>query len=149
MDRIINAESMKELIILAIIIFTCLIGCDDVKVGYLRTYNAKYVPDSLVVKNQLDPGNKDDARREQFRIPWQSVKIEGVQGTMPIRYEIQSINAGDLDQTIREQFRIKDGGVIELQWDHTVPVGRYIISVNVSNEGHVEILDSLFTVIVK
>ena len=57
---------MKELIILAIIIFTCLIGCDDVKVGYLRTYNAKYVPDSLIVKNQLDPENKDDARREQF-----------------------------------------------------------------------------------
>lgn len=144
MDRI-----MKGLIIITIIITAFITSCNDVEIGYLMTTNAKYVPDSMVVKARLDPENNDDARREQFQIPWQSVKIEGVQGTMPIRYEIQSITAGDLNQTIRDQFKIKDGGVIELQWNHAIPEGRYVISLKVSNEGHVEILDSLFTVIVK
>lgn len=140
---------MKGLIILMMIITAIIMSCSDVEVGYLMTTNAKYVPDSMVIKAILDAENSDDARREQFQIPWQSVKIEGVQGTMPIRYDIQSINGGGLDQAIRDQFIIKDGGIIEIRWNHTVPEGRYVISVKVSNEGRMDILDSLFTVVVK
>ena len=97
-----------------IVIAACIAGCNDVEIGYLMTYNAKYVPDSMVVKARLDPENKDDAHREQFQIPWQSVKMEGVQGTMPVRYQIDKINNDELDQATRDQFVIKDGGIVEL-----------------------------------
>lgn len=132
-----------------IVIAACIAGCNDVEIGYLMTYNAKYVPDSMVVKARLDPENKDDAHREQFQIPWQSVKMEGVQGTMPVRYQIDKINNDELDQATRDQFVIKDGGIVELPWNHNVPEGKYVISVKVFNEGHTQVLDSIFTVVIK
>lgn len=140
---------MKGLIIVMIVIAACIAGCNDVEIGYLMTYNAKYVPDSMVVKARLDPENKDDAHREQFQIPWQSVKMEGVQGTMPVRYQIDKINNDELDQATRDQFVIKDGGIVELPWNHNVPEGKYVISVKVFNEGHTQVLDSIFTVVIK
>lgn len=132
-----------------IVIAACIAGCNDVEIGYLMTYNAKYVPDSMVVKARLDPENKDDAHREQFQMPWQSVKMEGVQGTMPVRYQIDKINNDELDQATRDQFVIKDGGIVELPWNHSVPEGKYVISVKVFNEGHTQVLDSIFTVVIK
>ncbi len=140
---------MKGIIIIMMVIMACAVGCNDVKIGYLMTQNAKYAPDSMVLKVQLDPRDKDDARREQFQIPWQSTKIEGVQGTMPVRYEIYKINNNELDRDLQDQFEIKDGGIVELPWNHSVPEGRYVISVKISNEGHVEVLDSIFTVVVE
>ena len=44
-------------------------GCQDVKVGYLFTHNAKYNPDSVVFKANLDDANDDDAHRKKFEIP--------------------------------------------------------------------------------
>ena len=41
-------------------------GCQDVKVGYLFTHNAKYNPDSVVFKANLDDANDDDAHRKKF-----------------------------------------------------------------------------------
>lgn len=40
-------------------------------------------------------------------------------------------------------------GIIELPYDHTVPVGRYVIDLRIENEGYMHDLDSVFTVIVK
>ena len=68
-------------------------GCQDVKVGYLFTHNAKYNPDSVVFKANLDDANDDDAHRKKFEIPWQSQSLEGVQGTNPIRYSIERIDS--------------------------------------------------------
>lgn len=121
------------------------IGCQNITVGYLMTRNAKYTPDSMVVKAVLDPVT--DARRIQFRIPWQSTGMEGVEGTTPVRYSIRSIgseNAGFLSQ-----FRMYGKGIIELPYNHTVPVGRYVIDLRIENEGYTHDLDSVFTVIVR
>ena len=121
------------------------IGCQDITVGYLMTRNAKYTPDSMVVKAVLDP--VADARRIQFRIPWQSTGMEGVEGTAPVRYSIRSI--GSEHAEVFSQFRMYGKGIIELPYDHTVPVGRYVIDLRIENEGYTLDLDSVFTVIVR
>ena len=55
----------------------------------------------------------------------------------------------DGDPTSVSQFQMVRKGVIELPWNHTVPPGRYVISIRVSNEGRSVVKDSVYTVIVK
>ncbi|MBC5619838.1 hypothetical protein [Butyricimonas hominis] len=120
-------------------------GCHDVTVGYLETREAVYQSDSMIVKAELDPDW--DARQIEFQIPWQSTSIEGVQGTAPIHYSIKSINSAHPE--VADQFTMQGKGIIELPWNHTVPPGRYVINIRVSNEGYTYALDSVFTVVVK
>ncbi len=120
-------------------------GCHDVTVGYLETRDAVYQSDSMIVKAELDPDW--DARQIEFQIPWQSTSIEGVQGTAPIHYSIKSINSAHPE--VADQFTMQGKGIIELPWNHTVPPGRYVIDIRVSNEGYTYDLDSVFTVVVK
>ena len=110
-------------------------GCKDVKVGYLFTHNAKYNPDSVVFK--------------KFEIPWQSQSLEGVQGTNPIRYSIERIDSDHNGPEILSQFSAVQKGIIQLPWNHTVPQGKYIISLRISNEGYSVVLDSMIIVIIK
>ena len=120
-------------------------GCHDVTVGYLETRDAVYQSDSMIVKAELDPDW--DARQIEFQIPWQSTSIEGVQGTAPIHYSIKSINSANPE--VADQFTMQGKSIIELPWNHTVPPGRYVINIRVSNEGYTYALDSVFTVVVK
>ena len=124
-------------------------GCKDVKVGYLFTHNAKYNPDSVVFKAYLDEANDDDAHRKKFEIPWQSQSLEGVQGTNPIRYSIERIDSDHNDPEILNQFSAVQKGIIQLPWNHTVPQGKYAISLRISNEGYSVVLDSMIMVIIK
>ena len=124
-------------------------GCKDVKVGYLFTHNAKYNPDSVVFNAYLDEANDDDAHRTKFEIPWQSQSLEGVQGTNPIRYSIERIDSDHNDPEILNQFSAVQKGIIQLPWNHTVPQGKYIISLRISNEGYSVVLDSMIIVIIK
>ena len=124
-------------------------GCKDVKVGYLFTHNAKYNPDSVVFKAYLDEANDDDAPRKKFEIPWQSQSLEGVQGTNPIRYSIERIDSDHNGPEILSQFSAVQKGIIQLPWNHTVPQGKYIISLRISNEGYSVVLDSMIIVIIK
>lgn len=140
-------KNICRIMILLAFVTVSAICCQDVTVGYLMTTNAAYTPDSLVVKAVLDP--VEDARQIKFEIPWQSTSIEGVQGTFPMHYSIKSITCDNGHPEAASQFTVARKGVIELPWNHTVPPGRYVISLEVSNEGYTRLLDSVFTVIVK
>ena len=120
-------------------------GCHDVTVVYLEPRDAVYPPDSILVNAELDPDW--DARQIEFQIPWQSTSIEGVQGTAPIHYSIKSINSAHPE--VADQFTMQGKGIIELPWNHTVPPGRYVINMRISNEGYTVDLDSMYTIIVK
>lgn len=124
-------------------------GCNDVKVGYLFTHNAKYNPDTVVFKANLDDTNLNDAHREKFKIPWQSQSIEGIQGTNPIHYSIEKIHSDNDNPEILNQFSSEQKGIIQLPWNHTVPQGKYVISMRINNEGYTVVLDSILTVIIK
>lgn len=120
-------------------------GCHDVTVGYLETRDAVYQPDSMIIKAVLDP--VEDARQIEFEIPWQSTSIEGILGTAPIRYSIKNITCDYPEAT--SQFSMQGAGIIKLPWNHTVPPGRYVFDVEVSNEGYNVVLERIFTVIVE
>lgn len=136
----------KTIILLAFVIVS-VVCCQDITVGYLMTTNAAYTPDTMVVKAVLDP--VEDARQIKFEIPWQSVSIEGVQGTSPMVFSIKSVACDNGHPEAASQFTVARKGVIELPWNHTVPPGRYVFTLEVSNEGYTRALDSIFTVIVK
>ena len=70
-------------------------------------------------------------------------------GTSPINYAIENVVTPDGDPASVSQFQMVRKGVIELPWNHTVPPGRYVISIRVSNEGRSVVKDSVYTVIVK
>lgn len=67
---------MKNIIytILFIGLVVCLYGCDKTAVGYLKTDNAVYTPDSLVVKAILDP--IVDQKQIEKEMPYQSGEIQ-------------------------------------------------------------------------
>ena len=121
------------------------VGCRDITVGYLETRDAVYQPDSMIVKAELD--SEIDARQIEFGIPWQSTSIEGVQGTAPIRYSIPRVDSEYPEAAT--QFTMQRKGIIEIQWDHTIPPGKYVINIRVENEGYTVDLDSIYTVIVR
>ena len=116
--------------IIPILLLLAAISCDKTTVGYLFADNLTYTPDSIVVKAVLDA-------------------LEGVQGTSPINYAIENVVTPDGDPASVSQFQMVRKGVIELPWNHTVPPGRYVISIRVSNEGRSIVKDSVYTVIVK
>ena len=137
---------MREVYVLILgVILLIVTGCQDITVGYLETRDAVYAPDSMIVKSVLDP--VEDARQIEFEIPWQSTSIEGILGTAPIRYSIKNIASEHPEAT--SQFSMQGAGIIKLPWNHTVPPGRYVFDVEVSNEGYHVVLERIFTVIVE
>ncbi|MCC8173214.1 MAG: hypothetical protein LIO65_02120 [Odoribacter sp.] len=130
---------------LLILVGYIIIGYNNQTIGYLQTDNAQYVPDTVWVKAVLDENEAEDKKRMEFEIPWQSGTMEGVQGTAPIVYSIHSI-VPHLEAT--NQFSMIGKGMVELPYNHTIPVGAYTISVQIENEGHTHIKDSVLTVVV-
>lgn len=133
------------------LIIAVIFSCEKQEVGYLRTQDVSYTPDSLVVKARLDPEDANDAKIMKYEIPWQSQEIEGVQGTSPITYAIKSIrtDAGNAPMDIASQFKIVRKGVVQIPFDHTIPIGRYTIGIMIRNVNRVVDKDSIFTVIVQ
>ena len=76
-----------------ILLLLAAISCDKTTVGYLFADNLTYTPDSIVVKAVLDP--VEDEEQIDKEIPWQSVALEGVQGTSPINYAIENVVTPD------------------------------------------------------
>lgn len=134
-----------------IIVFSILlfIGCtDDVKVGYLETDNAEYTPDYLIVRKTPNPV-LDEIRIEN-NAPWVSDGIQGVEGTLQIFYEIANVRSSDGDaQKMLDELIIRGGGVFNLPLENDVPVGHYLISIRIYNEGYSFIKNDVFTIIVE
>lgn len=137
-------------ILLLIVFFASLYGCEKQEIGYLDITNAAYIPDTVRYKATLNPDNPDDAYRAKFQIPFQGPAIQGIQGTLPISYSIYRIecsnSAGD---DVLKQFQMGGKGKIEWAWDHTIPPGKYIFSIQASNIGHTKILNSALTIVLE
>lgn len=136
-------------VILAAIIFFLISGCEKQEIGYLDVTNAAYIPDSVVYKAVLNPDDPEDAHRIKFEIPFQSPAIQQIQGTLPITYSIHRIDCDNGAEDAAGQFSMEGKGKIKLPFNHTVPAGKYIISMDVSNEGHFHTLDSVLTIIIR
>ena len=66
-----------------------------------------------------------------------------------IRYSIERIDSDHNSPEILNQFSSVQKGVIQLPWNHSVPQGKYAISLRISNEGYSVVLDSMIMVIIK
>jgi hypothetical protein len=127
---------------------TFALSCHDQTVGFLQTEVAEYTPDSLVVKAQLDA--QLDKDRIKFQYPWMTPAIEGVDGTLPMTYEITGVDNMTGNGTLmKTALTIRGNGIMSLPWDHQVPAGRYYITITIANEGYISTLDSIFTFIVE
>lgn len=77
--------------------------------------------------------------------------IDGIKGTEPLIYtiaEIKVIGEGDAGK-FAPYLSVMGGGRIVISWDDKIPVGRYLISLYVENEGWKDLLEDKFTIIVK
>lgn len=86
----------------------------------------------------------------EYAIPWVTSPMEGVLGTEPLSYMIESVgneNAANAE-LFRNSLSIMGGGRMYVAQDLKAPAGRYSISIRVENKGQSAILKDAFTFIV-
>lgn len=140
--------------LLAVLLFAALFGsCTDIKVGYLDTQNAVFAPDSVVVYHLPDT----TSLRYRNQAPYVSTLMQGVSGTAPINYELVGVSASEggdsavFVQLAGEKRITMQGGTLWVWQDavNRLPLGKYVISVKVTNEDHEQIIPHCLTIIVK
>ncbi len=139
---------MKKIFFL-IAIAAIALSCQKKNVGYLLTNDAVFKPDSMVVRQVLDPVL--DAQRIAGQFPWVSIQIQGVDGTFPIRYQIANVtttNGGDVN-VFKQQCKLRGDGAFEIPLNTTIPKGRYVVDITISNEGYSRLKKNAFKVIVQ
>lgn len=92
-----------------------------------------------------------DYDRERLQLPWLSTKIQGVNGTQQIHVQVKGIKSNDGDSNaMSELLTVRGDGMLKLPTDiSSIPVGRYVISLNIYNEGYSQNVDDCFTIIVE
>lgn len=123
-------------------------ACHDIKVGYLETENAIYVPDSLIIR--LEPDVNLDYPRYIYESDWISTGIQGVLGTAPINYRITNVRAegGGDAEAMKESCTINGAGIFSVPYHHELPIGTYYMSIEISNGDHSYQFDDIFRIII-
>lgn len=140
---------MKQIIFILFCVFLWY-SCHDMKVGYLETENARYQPDTMLIPITPDPFM--DMMRIRNKTPWVSIKIQGVSGTPPLLYSIESVKSEDAGEAAAEIFKnelsIRGGGAMTYPLESNVIPGRYLVSVRISSPDHTEVVEDAFTFVV-
>ena len=146
---------MKQFILFIFISMLALMGCHDVKIGFLKVEDAEYVPNTMTIPAKLVTAEENPKTNDQIRIdnnsPWVTNAISGVLGTEPLQYEFVSVEAtegGDADLFVKG-IVVRGHGRMEVPLRPTAPKGRYKVTLKVSNEGHSAILPDIFTFIIE
>lgn len=141
---------MKGISILLVFIGVWLAACQDVTVGFLKTENATYgLSDSLIVKKELN--EQEDGERIKNNAPWVTKPIQGVNGTAPISYAIESVSGPnkEAETLFMSELEVIGSGIMLYPLEHKAPAGRYLVTLRVSNEGYSKVVKDVFTFIVK
>ena len=144
-----NLKLYYNMRLIYLFLLLCLFSCEKQEIGYLKTENASYTPNTLEIRKEPDP--VIDAIRIQNKAPWTTLPIEGVLGTPPIHYEIIDVKASDGGdaELFRSELSIIGGGIMYYPMENKAPKGAYTISIKIWNEGHNKILQDAFTFIIK
>lgn len=149
-----NNINHHNLVLLTVLFLAALFGsCTDIKVGYLDTKNAVFSPDSVVVYHLPDT----TSLRYRNQAPYVSTLMQGVSGTAPINYELVGVSASEggdsavFVQLASEKRISMQGGTLWVWQDaaERLPLGKYVISVKVTNEDHEQTVSHCLTIIVK
>lgn len=134
-----------------VLLFIVAIGCNDMKVGYLETNEAVYKPNVLTVRKELDMNDWDDEDRAKWGAHWVSPAIQGILGTNPMMltiHEVKTEGGGDVAAFLKYT-TLRGNGQFDVDFENEIPVGKYIITIKVENEGYTSILKDIFTIEVK
>ena len=149
-----NNKNIKTFLGVALLALTlALTGCHRMDVGYLKTADASFSPDTVYVYRTIDPMSE----RAVNGSPWTSTRIQGVSGTAPINYSYVSVKASDggsaeaFNAIVKDGLVVIQGGLIQLfqKGAAQLPDGKYTLTIRVSNEDHEAILQDVFTFVVK
>ena len=144
---------MKNILLL-VLFAGFIVSCNQPKIGYLKTDNAEYLKDTLIVYRTLDPDRSDKEYYMELSGAdwWASTPISGVTGTAQILYSITNVKAsegGDAALFMKE-VHIIGGGVFQYPVkDIKAPNGTYLISIRVSNDDYSAVLEDVFRIIIK
>lgn len=139
-----------ERYILLLILGFCLTSCHEVPIGYLEADNAVFSPDSLVIRKEPDPVK--DRVRIQNEADWVSTRIQGILGTAPLLFSVLDVRAegeGADANAMKAVCRINGGGMFSVPLKNDIPVGKYILSIEVRNDGNVHQCPDIFKIIVE
>lgn len=149
-----NNKNIKTFLGVALLALTlALTACHRMDVGYLKTADASFSPDTVYVYRTIDPMSE----RAVNGSPWTSTRIQGVSGTAPINYSYVSVKASDggsaeaFNAIVKDGQVVIQGGLIQLfqKGAAQLPDGKYTLTIRVSNEDHEAILQDVFTFVVK
>lgn len=148
-----NNKNIKTFLGVALLALTlALTACHRMDVGYLKTADASFSPDTVYVYRSIDPMSE----RAINGSPWTSTRIQGVSGTAPINYSYVSVKASDggsaeaFNAIVKDGQVVIQGGLIQLfqKGVAQLPDGKYTLTIRVSNEDHEAILQDVFTFVV-
>ena len=142
---------MKQIILLLTLILS-LGACHDIPIGYLQTEEAKYIPNEMTIRRELDPTKSPDNQILRTGADWASTDIQGILGTNPIVYEVIDVKAsnGGNTELFMEQIKIKGTGRFIFPSEGIkAPNGTYLISIRISNEGYSAEIPDIFTIIIE
>lgn len=145
----------KILLIIALASVVGFGGCQKEPVGYLNVEEAAYGIDEMTIiplKDVTLESNEALYKLHEKRItnkaPWVTSEIEGVLGTDPLTFTIESVKVigrGDTDLFMSE-VSIIGGGRIMFPFDYKSPKGFYSISIRITNEGYSKVLKDAFNI---
>lgn len=95
--------------------------------------------------------NGEDFDRNRLETPWSSTKIQGVEGTQQIYVTISKVttDSGNVG-TMLKLLTVRGDGTLQLPTHiNDLPAGRYVISLDFTNEGYSKNVNDCFTIIVK
>lgn len=137
--------------IFAILLLLITFGCNNMKVGYLDTEFALYDPKVMTIRKELDMNNKKDKEKFEKKSHWVSPAIQGVQGTFPMFmsiHEVKTEGGGDVSKFLKHT-KIFGNGRFDVDFENDIPVGNYIVTIKVQNEGYTSIVKDIFIIEVK
>lgn len=101
--------------------------------------------------NEFTSGLAQLENRDKYNIPWVTAPLEGVLGTEPLSYSIARVENEDPGnaELFRQALSIMGGGRIHVALDVKAPVGVYVVSILLENEGQHRLLENVYTFIVE
>ena len=128
-----------------------LFACDDKEIGYLDISRAEYSPNEMEIPKYEDLDAIEQWQRLELGTPWVTLRMQGVLGTEPIIYSIESVKASDGGNAdlFKGELEIIGGGTMYYPIQPKAPAGTYVVSIRLTNEGYSKVLENAYTFIVK
>ena len=141
---------MKKILFVSVFaLFVLLAACHETTIGYLKTEDASYKPDTVEIRKTPDPVL--DAVRVENNSPWIFFRLQGYRGTDPIIFSVESVTPSEGEEAARQfmsELTIGGGGVFTFPLKNNAKPGFYTVSIRLTNEGYSKVIKDAMTFVV-